>query len=80
MPWKPGNHHWIPQKGPWAKQNPNLYEETYKNNTIFLPGQEHQRVQHDEKVYGPIGSVARYDMRHLHNEVEEPSDEYAEDM
>jgi len=71
MPWNPSDHHWIPQKGKWAKEHPNLYNETYKNLTTHLPGEEHQQVQRDEKEVGPIGSVARHDIRRLIEELEE---------
>lgn len=71
MPWKSGNHHWIPQKGKWAKEHPNLYDETYNNFTTHLPGEEHQQVHRDEKEVGPIGSVARHDIRRLIEELEE---------
>ena len=72
MPWQPSDHHWIPQKGQWAKENPALYKATYKNLTTHLSCEEHQRVQHDEKEIGPIGSVARHDLRSWSQEFEEP--------
>ncbi len=68
MPWKPSNHHWIPQKGEWAKKHPELYEETYKKFTTHLSGEEHQQAQSDEKKFGPIGSITRFDLRHLFEE------------
>jgi hypothetical protein len=71
MPWKPSDHHWIPQKGKWAKEYPYLYEETYKNFTTHLSGEDHQQVQNDEKEVGPIGSIAKYDLRHLFEEDDE---------
>jgi len=84
MPWKPGNHHWIPQRGKRAKEHPELYKKTYKNFTTHLSGEEHQHVQRDEKEVGPIGSVARYDLRHWNEELEdqfpeEDSDDYPDD-
>jgi hypothetical protein len=70
MPWKDGNHHWIPERGPWAKENPALWKAAYGKTTTHLTGEEHQKVQSDEKKYGPAGSAALYDMEHCGEAVE----------
>lgn len=63
--WKTGNHHPIEQKSDFAKENPRLYEATYKNLTIPLSGEEHVQAHRDIKEVGRIGSVARIDKRRM---------------
>lgn len=72
MPWKDGNHHWVPRQGQWAKQNRDLWDEAYDPFTEYLSGEEHQRVHRDEREVGPIGSIARYDLRLWKGDVMEP--------
>ena len=76
MPWKPSNHHWVPRESEWAKQHRHLWNEAYEDVKTHLSGEEHQHVQRDEKEVGPIGSVARYDLRRWIAEFEE---QYADD-
>ena len=63
--WKPGKHHPIPEGSDFAKENPKLYDATYKNLTIDMSGEEHVQAHRDEREVGPIGSIARYDKRRL---------------
>jgi hypothetical protein len=63
--WKPGAHHPVEQKSDFAKNNPKLYEATYKNFTIPLSGEEHVQTHRDIKEVGRAGSVARIDKARL---------------
>ena len=71
MPWKPGDHHWVPRQSEWAKEHRRLWDEGFEDVKTHLPGEEHQRAQNDEKEVGPIGSVARHDLRRWTEEFEE---------
>ena len=60
-----GEHHWIPERGEWAKHYPQLWETLYSDYTTHLEHDEHVQVQDDTKQYGPIGAMSLYDLRRL---------------
>jgi hypothetical protein len=62
--WPPTKgHHWVPENSRWGKQHRKLWEDTYKEFTTPMSGEEHVQTHRDEREVGPIGSVARYDLR-----------------
>ena len=80
MPWKPSDHHWVPRQSKWAKQNRRLWNAAFEDVKTHLSGEEHQRVQRDEKEVGPIGSVSRYDLRRWIKQFEErDEDDWSDD-
>ena len=63
MPWKAGKdgrqgHHPLPKKDQ-KKALGRVYDDT----TIRVTPEEHQRIHRDEREVGPIGSLARQDIR-----------------
>ena len=54
-----GEHHWVPRKN-WTVP---LDEELFDNIKTYLEHEEHVQTHRDEREVGPIGSIARYDMR-----------------
>lgn len=54
-----GQHHWVPRAN-WTTP---LEKELFDDFTTDLEHQEHVQTHRDEREVGPIGSIARYDMR-----------------
>jgi hypothetical protein len=74
--WLAGNHHWVPRESKLAKQYRKLWGEVYDKVTTHMPGEEHVETQRDEREFGPIGSLSRYDLR---RQIEEFGDEELDD-
>lgn len=63
MPWKAGKdgkqgHHPLPKR---VQKKTLGY--TYDDRTVRITPKEHQKMHRDEREVGPIGSLARHDMR-----------------
>jgi len=63
MPWKAGKdgkqgHHPLPKR---AQKKTLGY--AYDDRTVRITPKEHQKMHRDEREVGPIGSLARHDMR-----------------
>jgi len=63
--------HWIPENSSWAKQHRKLWDAVYKKFTTPMSGEEHVQRHRDEREVGPIGSVARYDVRRWAEDLED---------
>jgi len=62
-PWKAGKdgkqgHHWLPKRVQ-KKALGKVYDET----TVRVSPEDHKKMHRDEREVGPIGSLARQDIR-----------------
>lgn len=51
-----GDHHWIPRRGDWAEDYPQLWDALYADSTTFLEHDEHVQAHRDTREYGPAGA------------------------
>ena len=63
MPWKAGKdrkqgHHPLPKRVQ-KKTLGHVYDDT----TVGVPPKDHQKIHRDEREIGPIGSLARHEIR-----------------